>query len=64
MTKKEAAIISAYTGILIGAFSDMQAYIEKLFKRPIWPYEMANKEFSEKIKNKSRQDFLSITVRG
>ena len=27
MTKKEAAIVSAYTGVLIGGFSDMCEYV-------------------------------------
>lgn len=30
LTKREAAIISAYTGYLIGEFSDMHAYVETL----------------------------------
>lgn len=30
MTKREAAIVSAYTGYLIGEFSDFQAYAEEV----------------------------------
>jgi hypothetical protein len=35
MTKREAAIISAYTGILVGKFSDMHALIEEVLGRPV-----------------------------
>ena len=33
MTKNEAAIISLFTGILIGDFSEMHKYAEKLVKQ-------------------------------
>jgi len=39
MTKREAAIVSAYTGILIGSFSDLHQYIEEIMKRPVWTHE-------------------------
>lgn len=30
MTKREAAIVSAYTGYLIGEFKDYHAYVEEI----------------------------------
>ena len=30
MTKREAAIVSAYTGVLIGDFNEMHRYIEEI----------------------------------
>ena len=39
MTKREAAIISAYTGYLIGEFSDLHAYTEEVMGQPIFTHE-------------------------
>ena len=60
MTKNEAAIVSAYTGILIGRFSDVAEYCEKILGRPIFTHEYP--ALSDTIKEKSKQDFLSIDV--
>lgn len=35
LTKREAAIISAYTGFMIGEFSEMHKYIEEKLQRII-----------------------------
>lgn len=63
MTKREAAIVSAYTGILIGEFSDMHKYIEEIMYRPVWTNEMASSQFAEKLKELSKKDFCSIEVK-
>jgi len=62
MTKREAAIVSAYTGILIGDFSDMHGYVEEIMEGPVFTHQMGNKEFCEEIKAKSKNDFISIEV--
>ncbi len=62
MTKQEAAIVSAYTGILIGDFSYMHGYIEDIMKRPVFTHELGSAETWEKIKEKAKQDFISIKV--
>jgi len=62
ITKREAAIISTYTGILIGEFSDVHKYIEKIMGRPVFTHELANKSFMEEIQEKSRDDFISIDI--
>ena len=61
MTKREAAIISVFTGILIGDFSDMHEYIEEIAKRPVWTHELGDKEFTEDLKELARSDFLEIS---
>ena len=61
MTKKEAAIISAYTGILLGEFSDMHEYIEQILGRPVFTHQLANEDINNEIKNKSRDDFMSLS---
>ena len=61
MTKKEAAIISAYTEILLGEFSDMHEYIEQILDRPVFTHQLANEDIWNEIKNKSRDDFMAIS---
>jgi len=63
MNKREAAIVSAYTGILIGEFSDMHGYIEEIIGDPVFTHQMADRLFSKHIKELSRQDFINIEVR-
>ena len=62
MTKREAAIVSAFTGILIGKFSDMHEYIEEVMDGPVMTHQLGNKEFCQTINDKSKQDFISIDV--
>ena len=62
MTKREAAIISAYTGILLGDFGEMHEYIETLFGHPVYTHEMGDENFFEKLKTLSKPDFLSIKI--
>lgn len=60
MTKREAAIVSAYTGYLIGEFSDFQAYAEEIMGRPIFTHEVPS--IAEELKEKSKKDFISIKI--
>lgn len=60
MTKREAAIVSAYTGYLIGEFSDFQVYAEEIIGRPIFTHEFPS--ISDELKEKSKKDFMSIKV--
>lgn len=60
MTNKEAAIVGAYTGILMGEFEDLHEYIEKKMGRPVFTHEMGSKEFSKQLKEKSKSDFIKI----
>lgn len=62
LTKRQAAIVGAFTGFLSGQFSDMHEYIEEIMGRPVWTHEMADKETAAKIKEAARADFLSIVA--
>ena len=62
MTKREAAIVSAYTGTLIGKSSDVHKYIEQKLERTVFTHELANENVCKQIKDKTRQDFISINV--
>ena len=64
LTKEQAAIIGAYTGFTAGPFSDVHNYIEKLMGRPVWTHEMASKELMDKVREKSKSDFLAICAEG
>lgn len=60
MTKREAAIIGAFTGILVGSFNDLHQYIEEIMERPVFTHELGSKETFERIKELSRPDFIAI----
>lgn len=60
ITKREAAIISAYTGILLGSFTDLHAYINEIMKRPVFTHEMADAAIQEQIKKAAKPDFLRL----
>lgn len=60
MTKREAAIVSAYTGYLIGEFSDFHAYAEEIMGRPLFTHEFLS--IAEELKEKSKKDFISIKI--
>lgn len=60
MTRQEAAIITAFTGILCGSIRDFQAYVENKLDRPVWTHEFAGKELADEIKEAAREDFIAI----
>jgi len=62
MTKREAAIVSAYTGLMLGDFSEMHKYVEELYDRPVFTHEFGCKPFADRLKDDSKADFISITV--
>jgi len=60
MTKQEGAIITAYTGILIGSFEAFHKYAEDIMERPVFTHELGNKEIFDEIKSKSKNDFIAL----
>ncbi len=60
MTRRECAIVSAYTGILCGSFNDFHKYAEELLCRPVWTHEFADKDLTNKIKELSKNDFCNL----
>ena len=62
MTKREAAIISAYTGILLGDFGDMHEFIEEAMGRQVFVHEMGTDAVFAEIKEASKPFFLAIEV--
>ncbi len=62
MTKREAAIVSAYTGLLLGSFSAMHKFVEEIMERPVFTHELADKDLAEDIKLKAFIHFKHIEV--
>lgn len=62
MTKQEAAIVAAYTGYLIGDFTVMHEYVEKILGRPVFTHEMGTVAVADEIREKSKADFCAIKV--
>lgn len=63
MTKQEAAVIMAQTGVCLMVnkdFSIFHAYAEKLMGRPIQTIEFADDDLAEELKRRSTDDFISI----
>ena len=64
LTKRQAAIIGAYTGITASDFSVVHEYAEEKFGHPVWTHESASKVLSEKLKELAKQDFIDICYDG
>lgn len=62
MTKEEAAIIGAFTGILVGEFADLHEYIERIMERPVFTHELGTERVWEEIKERARGDFLRLEI--
>ena len=60
MSKRECAIVSAYTGILCGDFNEFHKYIEELLNRPVYTHEFANKALWEVIRELWKEDFCNL----
>lgn len=61
MTKREAAIISAYTGYLIGDISEMYKYINEIMGRTVFTHEISI--LFDEIREKAETDFKNINVK-
>jgi len=62
MTKREAAIVSAYTGFLIGDFDEVLKYASSVLDRPVFVHQMGGDDFWDELAEKSRNDFVGLMV--
>ena len=61
MTKKEAVLISAYTGFLLTKdFSDVHGFCEELLGRPIWTHEFADELLHKEIREKCKPQIIEM----
>ena len=63
LTKEQAAILGAFTGILCGPFSDLHRYAEVKLGRAVWTHEFGSEAVSKQLREASREDFMSIVAR-
>lgn len=57
---RRRAIISIYTGGLIGSISEVCKYAEKLLGRPVSVQEFLDEEFCQKLKELVERDYMLI----
>lgn len=60
LTKEQAVIISGFTGILCGEFSDFHADVEKRLGRGVQTFEFGFKEFATEVKKLYEADFIEM----
>lgn len=60
MTKREGAILSVYTGIMLCNFHDLHVYAEELFGGPLFTYTFGSASFAAHLKIKSEADFKAL----
>ena len=60
LTKRQAAIIGAYTGYVIGPFGDIHAYIEEILGRPVWTHELGSQAMQDEVTEKSKADYIAL----
>lgn len=64
LTKEQAAILSAFTGVLCCHFPDFREYAERIMGRPIASPEFADPEVAKALRHKSKDDFMRIAYYG
>ncbi len=60
LTREQAAIIGAYTGVTCGPFGDVHEYAERLMGESLTTIAFAMPQFVSKLRERARDDFLSI----
>jgi len=63
LTKEQASIIGAFTGITASDFGVIHEYAERKLGRPIWTHQFADKDLMAELKEAARDDFLSIVYK-
>ena len=63
MTKREAAVVAAYTGAIIGEFNEMHTYMESVMGRPVCTLDLLDREFRERLRVLAKADFLALEVK-
>lgn len=61
MTKREAVVISAYTGVMLTKdFADVHKFCEELLGRPILSHEFAYQKLHDEVSRKCKPLILEI----
>jgi len=60
LTRREAFVITAFTGTSTTNFGDFQGFAEKILGRPIWTHEFGSQAVWDDLKEATRDEFLDI----
>jgi hypothetical protein len=60
LTREQAAIIGAFTGILCGPFEDVHGVIERVLDRPVFTHEMTDRDLWAEVKKLIEPEYLAI----
>lgn len=60
LTKEQAIILTAFTGIMMCEFSDFHGDVEKRLGHPVFTHQFGDRPFTEKLKDVYRDDFLKL----
>ena len=60
MNKREGAILTAFTGLVIGSFDSFHQYAEELMGGPVWTHEFASEDLMKELKKRSEKDFMEL----
>ena len=60
LTTEQAIVVSAYTGVLICDFSDLQKAVEKKLGRQVWTHEFTSSKLTTQVEAVFRDDFLAL----
>lgn len=60
MNRRTSAVLSIYTGFLLGPFDAMQAYAEELLGRPVWTHELGSQDLVDQLKALAKPELERI----
>jgi hypothetical protein len=60
LTREQAAVIGAFTGVPCGPFADIEAYARRMFARPVFVEEFAQRRFVDTLQDLATDDFLDL----
>lgn len=64
LTKEQAAILGAFTGILCGPFADIQEYANRVLNGQFFTHQFGDEGFAMRLKEAARADFMAIVYKG
>lgn len=63
LTKKQALIVSGYTGVLCCPFLDFHRDVQKRLGQPVWTHQFSDPDVMAEIKAAYRDDFIAMCIK-
>lgn len=60
LTKEQAIVLTGFTGIMHGSFSDFHEDVERRIGHGVFTHMFADKTFASKVKDMYSEDFLAM----